>query len=197
MVDFFCGVEQPGSSSGSIANPGNMNTKLKGDIAEQAAIVRALKLGWGVAKPIGDRMPYDLIFDVEGKLVRIQVKCAWLDAKSQNYIVDIRRTKTNRRIMIRDLYQAKDFDFALVFMPELDIYYIFPVNVFIGFKSSISMVEAAKRQRKPQSASFREAWDIILHWAAREGNLRVNSVKFGEASSGGNPEPSLKFSEKI
>jgi len=32
-----------------------MNTKLKGDIAEQAAVFHAVKRGWGVLKPIGDR----------------------------------------------------------------------------------------------------------------------------------------------
>jgi len=41
-----------------------MDTKLKGDIAEQAAILQGLKRGWGVLKPVGDRLPYDLVFDV-------------------------------------------------------------------------------------------------------------------------------------
>ncbi|WP_273039882.1 group I intron-associated PD-(D/E)XK endonuclease [Iningainema tapete] len=31
-----------------------MDTKLKGDIAEQAAVFHALKRGWGVLKPVGD-----------------------------------------------------------------------------------------------------------------------------------------------
>ncbi|MEJ2720029.1 MAG: group I intron-associated PD-(D/E)XK endonuclease, partial [bacterium] len=48
-----------------------MNTKLKGDVAEQAAVLKALKQGWGVLKPVGDRLPYDLVFDVEGVLVKI------------------------------------------------------------------------------------------------------------------------------
>jgi len=43
-----------------------MDTKLKGDIAEQTAILQALKRGWGVLKPVGDRLPYDLVFDVSG-----------------------------------------------------------------------------------------------------------------------------------
>ncbi len=43
-----------------------MDTKLKGDIAEQAAILQAMKHGFGVLKPIGDRLPYDLVFDVSG-----------------------------------------------------------------------------------------------------------------------------------
>ena len=51
-----------------------MITKQKGDIAEQAVILQALRLGWGVCKPVGDRMPYDLVFDIDGILSKIQVK---------------------------------------------------------------------------------------------------------------------------
>lgn len=59
-------------------------------------MLHALKRGWGVLKPIGDRLPYDLVFDIEGTLVKIQVKYAWLHEPSGNYVVDNRRTKTNR-----------------------------------------------------------------------------------------------------
>jgi hypothetical protein len=111
---------------------------------------------------------YDLVFDVEGTLVRAQVKCAWFDEPSQNYVVDNRRTKTNRRVMIRDGYEPTDFDFALVYLPDLDLFYIFPVEVFIGYGSEIHMVEADKRQRKPESAKYRDAWNLISHWAARK-----------------------------
>ena len=166
-----------------------MDTKQKGDIAEQAAIFKALKSGWGVSRPIGDRMPYDLIFDVGGVLVMIQVKCAWFDDKIKSYIVDTRRTKTNRRIMLRERYTDKDFDFALVYLSEVDTFYVFPVSVFINYGSAISMVEAVKRQRIPQSAMYRDAWNLILRWATSRGNSGVNLVKFGETFSGGNPEP--------
>jgi len=43
----------------------------------------------------------------------------------------------------------------------------FHVEVFIGYGSEIHMVEADKRQRKPGSAEYRDAWDLILQWAAR------------------------------
>jgi len=142
-----------------------VNTKQKGDIAEQAAILQALKRGWGVLNPVGDHLPYDLVFDVQGALVRVQVKYAWLDESSQNYVVDNRRTKTNRRTMIRDEYDSTDFDFALVYIPDYDLFYVFPVDVFISYGSEIHMVEADKRQRRPRSAEFRDAWELILHWA--------------------------------
>ena len=145
-----------------------MNTKHKGDIAEQTAILEALKRGWGVLHPVGDNQPYDLVFDVLGMLIKVQVKCAWFDKPSQNYVVDNRRTKTKRRVMIRDEYDESDFDFALVYLPDCDLFYVFPVNVFISYGSEIHMVEADKRQRKPKSATYRDAWDLILLWAAGE-----------------------------
>jgi len=161
-----------------------MNTKQVGDIAEQAAILQALKRGWGVLKPIGDRLPYDLVFDVERTLIKIQVKCAWHDAVSNNFVVDNRRTKTNRRKMVREAYQTCDFDFALIYLPEIEIFYIMPVEVFISYRSGISIVEADRRQRKPQSAVYREAWELILHRAACEVTCTCLPVKFGEATGG-------------
>ena len=158
-----------------------METKLKGDIAEQSAVLHASKRGWGVLRPVGDRLPYDLVFDVGGVFARIQVKSAWLDHSSGNYVVDNRRTKTNRRIMVRDKYKSSDFDFALVYVSKIDMFYIFPVDVFIEYGSEIHLVEADRRQRKPRSVEYRDAWEFILRWAAREETCVRTPVKFGEA----------------
>ncbi len=141
-------------------------TKLKGDIAEQAAILHALKRGWEVLIPNGDRLSYDLVFDVHGSLVKIQVKSSWFDQNRKNHVVDSRRTKTNRRIMKRELYQFGDFDFALVYVDSLDIFYVFPFEEFVSYKSEIHLVESDKRQRKPRSAAFRDSWNLISLWAA-------------------------------
>lgn len=167
-----------------------MSTKLKGDIAEQSAIVKILELGWGVAKPVGDRMPYDLIADVAGTLVRLQVKCAWFNSKDKCFIADVRRTKTNRRIMVRELYTSRDFDFALVYIPDSSIFYVFPVEVFIAYGSTVTLVETDKRQRKPKSAIYREAFELISQWAMPKATLARNLSNSGKPPGGGNPEPS-------
>jgi hypothetical protein len=139
-----------------------VDTKLKGDIAEQAAILQALKRGWGVLRPVGDRLPYDLVFDVGIRLVKIQVKSAWLHGPSGNYVVDTRRTKTNRRQMMRETYQVSDFDLALLYIDDLDLFYVLPAEVFISYGSEIHLVESEKRQRLPRSASYRNAWHLII-----------------------------------
>jgi len=145
-----------------------MDTKLKGDIAEQAVILEALKQSWAVLRPLGDRLPYDLVLDVRGVLVKIQVKSAWLDKKSGNFVVDNRRTKTNRRRMLRELYKLSDFDFAIIYLNSMNIFYIFPIEIFTKYGSVIHIVEEKKRQRKPRSANYRNAWDLISQWAARK-----------------------------
>ncbi len=136
-------------------------------------------------------MPYDLVFDVTGSLVKVQVKCAWFDDQRGNFVVDNRRTKTNRRKMIRDRYDSSDFDFALAYLQDLDLFYVFPVDVFISYASEIHLVEADKRQRKPRSVEYRDAWKLILAWAACEETRMRLPLKFGEPSGSGNPEPSF------
>ena len=147
-------MEQPGSSLGSI-----MDTKLKADIAESAVITVLLKRGFRVLKPVGDRLPYDLALDVDGKLLRVQVKSAWY--YNGSYTVDTRRTKTNRRRMLRLRYDENDFDFAIVYIDRLETFYVIPISEFSAYKSGISLVETKKRQRKPKSAIYKERWDLL------------------------------------
>jgi hypothetical protein len=170
-----------------------MGTKQRGDIAEQAAILQGLKRGWGVLRRIGDCLPYDLVYDVSGTLVKIQSKLAWFYEQDQCYLLDNRRTKTNRRQMVRARYSESDFDFALAYLEELDVFYVFPVSVFIAYAGQITIVESDKRQRKPRSAIYRETWELISHWAASRETLMRQPVKVGEASRGGNPEPSFSL----
>lgn len=86
--------------------------------------------------------------------------------------------------MIRGTYRLSDFDFALVHLNEYNLFYVFPVEVFTGYGSEIHIVEADKRQRKPNSAIYRDAWGLILQWAASQETVMRTPVKFGEAVDG-------------
>lgn len=48
--------------------------------------------------------------------------------------------------MVREAYKQSDFDFALVYVEKLDLFYVFPVNVLIGYGSEIHLVETDKQQ---------------------------------------------------
>ncbi len=166
-----------------------MDTKLKADIAEAAALTELLRRGFRVLKPVGDRLPYDLALDLEGKVCRLQIKAAWFDSSKGLYSVDVRRTKTNRRMMRRERYSEKDFDFAILYLDDRHVFYVMPTAVFNSYGSTISFVEAEKRQRKPRSADYRDRWDLLSAWATQPVTVEITPVKFGEAEEG-NPEPS-------
>ncbi|MBN2097340.1 MAG: endonuclease [Candidatus Omnitrophica bacterium] len=138
-----------------------MDTKLKSDIAESAVVTELLKRGFRVLRPVGDRLAYDLGVDLTGKFIRIQVKSAWFNEKDSCYVVDSRRTKTNRRRMLRKRYNADDFEFAIIHIADLSVFYVMPVSVFSRYGSTITLVESDKRQRRPRSANYRERWDLL------------------------------------
>ena len=65
--------------------------------------------------------------------------------------------------MVRAAYSATDFDYAALDLPDLAIFYIMPVEVFNSYGSEIHLVESDKRQRKPRSATYREAWGLLTN----------------------------------
>lgn len=133
----------------------------KGTVAEQAVTLAALQRNRGVAAPVRNFLPHDIIFDVNNKLLKIQVKRAWYDATKQNYVIDNRRTKNNRREMLKGPYDDEDFDFAILYIDTLSVFYVMPSAVFNSYGSEIHLVEEEKRQRKPKSYEFREAWELL------------------------------------
>jgi len=136
-----------------------MDTKLKADISEQAVILRLLELGMNVLRPIGDRLAYDLVTEINGRFIKIQVKRAW--RRGGIHIVDSRRTKTNRRRMVRAYYSMGDFDFAIVHIPGIEIMYVIPVNDFLSYRSEITFSEKITGGQRASSRIFREAWHFL------------------------------------
>ncbi len=161
-----------------------MDTKLKADIAESAVVTELLKRGYRVLRPVGDRLPYDIAVDIEGRILRIQVKSAWYDEKKRLYSVDVRRTKTNRRRMIRNRYGSDDFDIAILYVEDLQVFYVLPVDIFNDFGSTISLVEEEKRQRLPRSAEYRDRWELLAAWATRS-----ETIGDENPSNSANPSP--------
>ncbi len=138
-----------------------MGTKRTGDVSEVTVILKVLKRGWNPLEPVGDRLPYDLVIEHGGKFVRIQVKTAWYKEHVDNYVVDSRLTKTNRKVMKRSKYPKGAFDFVIAYIQEKDVCYVIPLKEFNTWAGEVHFVEAEKRQRKPRSAQYREAWNLI------------------------------------
>ena len=63
-----------------------MTTNDKGRLTESLELSYILGLGYSVSIPFGDKDRYDQIWDINGKLIRVQVKTARLNEKEKNSI---------------------------------------------------------------------------------------------------------------
>jgi hypothetical protein len=91
-----------------------MNNKEKGAIAESQAIAYFVKNGYEVCIPIGDRRPYDLVIEKEGKLSKVQVKYAGL-YKGGKHHVALRTMGGNQSYQSIKKYTNSDFDLLFIY----------------------------------------------------------------------------------
>src|SRR5689334_5079994 len=101
-----------------------MNSKRVGDLSEQAFALAALKHGLEVAKPLGDRLPYDFIVDRRGRLFKVQVKTAW-EKNGVLISAGMRNSISNQREVKHRWYSNGDFDILAVMDPN-SVFFIIP-----------------------------------------------------------------------
>jgi hypothetical protein len=107
-----------------------LTTDQKGDIAETAVIHEAVKLGIGVLKPVNDGLRYDLVLDVDGRLVRVQVK--WAPRNNEVVVIRARSCRRTRQGLLHRRYTAAEVDAFAGYCPDLDRCYFLPIENFAG-----------------------------------------------------------------
>jgi hypothetical protein len=102
----------------------------KGSIAEVAIVLAAIKLGVSVAKPLTDGDRYDLIFDLDPGLVRVQ--CKWATLAGDVVIVRCYSCRRTRDGLTKKGYSANEIDALAAYCAELDRCFYFPVTRLNG-----------------------------------------------------------------
>ncbi len=100
-----------------------MNSKQKGSIAVAQCIAKLYSLGYEVLLPVGDRNPYDLVFDDGKKLYKVQVKFAG-KRKRGTYRAGLRVAGGNRSRNYVRKYEDNAFDYLFVYSEDGKSYLI-------------------------------------------------------------------------
>jgi hypothetical protein len=108
----------------------DLTTNQKGAIAEAAIALTTVKLGIDVYKPLVDGGRYDLIFDVESRLVRVQ--CKWATHRGSVIVVPCYSARRTRDGLSRRLYTADEIDAYAAYCRDLDTSYFLPIEQFAG-----------------------------------------------------------------
>ena len=91
------------------------DTKLIGNIAELEVLNYVTKLGYQVSLPFGDRARYDQIWDIEGKLLKVQIKNAKLHESGDYIIVGCKSSNRKEGKWVTKRYTKDEIDFLATF----------------------------------------------------------------------------------
>jgi hypothetical protein len=131
--------------------------KERGEWAELRFMAKAAEHGFKFAKLWGDSAPYDMVLDLGGRFVRVQVKSTMCEASLGNrhvrpgsYAVFLRHQSTPR-------YRRTDFDYLAVYVIPKDIWYVMPSEAVVP-KIGIRVCPG---NRANLYECYREAWYLL------------------------------------
>ncbi len=105
-------------------------------------------------KPLVEHTRYDLIFEIGGRLLKIQ--CKWAPLRADVVVVNLVSTRyTSAGRAIRTSYTSAEVDAVAAYCEELDECYLITADVFDGMKELSLRVAPPKNGQRAQ-----------LNWAA-------------------------------
>lgn len=92
-----------------------LNSNIKGKLTELRVLEAVIELGYSVSIPFGDKDRYDQIWDIDGKLLRVQVKTSRLNEKDKNIgdsiVFNCRTTYSRNTGSVTHKYNENEIDY--------------------------------------------------------------------------------------
>ena len=124
-----------------------MDTNQLGKITELDVLSYVIKQGYSVSIPFGDKDRYDQIWDINGKLIKVQVKtCRPVDEEITGIIFNCRTTYSRNGGCKTHHYTSDEIDyFATIWNNQV---YVVPVNECSDKKT----LRFSSKQKQPNIA---------------------------------------------
>lgn len=134
------------------------NCKRRGEWAELQFMARAAQHGLELVKPWGDSARYDIVVEIRGQFVRVQVKSTTALRPEGCYRCSVRGACTSPP------YKPGDFDFVAVYVIPEDLWYIIPAKLVLGKRKAVMLYTTS-----PTSlwAPYKEAWNLLRNHRRR------------------------------
>jgi hypothetical protein len=108
----------------------NLTTNQKGAIAELAITLAATRLGVDVYRPVSEGGRYDLVFDVLGRLFRVQ--CKWAPRYGDVVVIRCYSCRRGPEGLRSRKYGSGEIDAYAAYCAALDRCYFLPFDEFGG-----------------------------------------------------------------
>ena len=167
----------------------------KGNIAEAAIALEAIKLGIDVLKPIAEHGRYDLAFDLGHRILRVQ--CKWARLAQETVRVHLTSTwYTSQGKQVRTRYAADEVDCVAAYCQELGTCYLLPTQVFAD-RSAVSLRVGPPKNN--QRAAINWAEQYLLSGAIAQLGERVHGMHevAGSSPAGSTPQAGADSAIKV
>jgi prevent-host-death family protein len=168
--------------------PVDRNSNFKGNVAEAEIVAAALQQGLGVLKPVGEHGRYDLVFDVEGRLVRVQ--CKWARLVGDVVVINLAGYRYTSRGQVRSTYSADEVDVVAAYCEGLDRCFLLPIELVAGMRSVQLRVAPP---RNGQRAALHWATDYEFPGAIAQLGERLRGT---QEVAGSSPASSIRISSR-
>ena len=155
---------------------------LKGAIAEAAITAAAVELGIFVLRPMVEGRRYDLVFDVDQRLYRVQ--CKWARRRGAVVLVNLESCRHTPHGYVRMTYDASEIDGVAADCQELKECYWLPIERIAGMRAFSLRLEPAANG---QMSAINFCRDYPLGAIAQLGERVTGSHEVG----GSNPPSSI------
>ena len=132
----------------------------KGVAAEAVIEAEALKHGVTVYRPLSGHSRADQIFDVGGRLLRVQVKHGHLGPGGDVLIVNTGGSYLSAAGYVRSTYAVHEIDLLAVWSSELDRCFLLPPSIFAG-RSVVHLRLTPSRNNQRACITLADDFDFI------------------------------------
>jgi PD-(D/E)XK endonuclease len=129
------------------------DSNVKGNVAELKIAAAATELGIPVLRPMTEHGRYDLVFEIEEDLLKVQ--CKWAARKDDVVVIHVSGNRLTPRGYIRSPYSAGEIDAVTAYCADLERVYLLPTELVLG-----------KHQVRLRLAAAKNGQRAGLNWAA-------------------------------
>ena len=123
-----------------------LTTDQKGNIAELAIARSAIEIGIDVYRPVGEGGRYDMIFEIEEQLWRIQ--CKWAPRDGDVVVLRCYSCRRNRDGLVRRKYIEGEIDAFAAYCPDTDRCYFLPFSLFLDRSQVLLRLAPSKNNQQ-------------------------------------------------
>ena len=171
-----------------------LTTDQKGNAAELAVALAAIKLGIDVYCPVGEGSRYDLIFDLPSGLVRVQ--CKWAPRAGDVVMVRCYSCRRTPQGLRNRGYTTDEVDAFAAYCPHVDRCYFLPLSAFPDHGRQIQLRLSPSRNGQRAGVNWAEDFSFEATLGSRGAVAQLGRERGWQPRGQGFESPRLHSQER-